>query len=75
MYYSTYPCPKLSASSVVYKTNPHEWLLQHIDEMFQEEELSSSFDIDPAPALDSLHGDPNDITLPQKRKQDPKQMW
>jgi hypothetical protein len=75
VYYSTYPCPKLNAWWVVYKTNPRERLFEHIDEVFQEEELPTSFDVDPAPALGSLRGDPNDITLPQKRKQHPKQTW
>ena len=78
VYYSTYPCPKLNGWWVVYKTNPRERLFtqglddyqneEHVDEVFQEEELPSSFDIDPAPALDGLGEDLNDIILPQKRK-------
>jgi hypothetical protein len=43
-----------------------------VDEVFQEDELPSSFDIDSAPALDSLGGDLNDIILPQKRKREQK---
>ena len=79
VYYSSYPCPKLSAWWVVYKTYPRDRLstpvpddynreAQQADGVFQEDELPSSFDIDPAPTLDSLRGDLNDITLPQKRK-------
>ena len=79
VYYSSYPCTKLSAWWVVYKTNPRDRLstlapneVDQVDEVFQEDELPSSFDIDPAPALDSLGGDLNDIILPQKRKREPK---
>ncbi len=79
VYYSSYPCPKLSAWWVVYKTYPRDRLytpgpdgypleVDQVQEVFQEEELPSSFYIDPAPALDSLGGDHNDIILPQKRK-------
>jgi hypothetical protein len=79
VYYSSYPCPKLSAWWVVYKTYPRDRVStpgpdyhplegHQAEEVFQEEELPSSFDIDPAPTLDSLGGDLNDIILPLKRK-------
>jgi hypothetical protein len=49
----------------VYKVNPREWLYtptdtayhfddQHIDEIYQEEELPTSFVVEPGAALDSL---------------------
>ena len=83
VYYSSYPCPKLSAWWVVYKTYPRDRLstpvpddynreAQQADGVFQEDELPSSFDIDPAPTLDCLVGDLNDISLPQKRKRNDK---
>ena len=82
VYYSSYPCTKLSAWWVVYKTNPRDRLstlapneVDQVEEVFQEDELPSSFDIDPAPALDSLGGDLNDIILPQKRKREPKRKY
>jgi hypothetical protein len=36
--------------------------------VFQEEELPTSFHIDPAPALDSLVADVNDLTFPERRR-------
>jgi hypothetical protein len=61
VYYLPYPCEKLSAWWVVHKVNPHEWLRtlgnvgfhdtamldDDIDEVYQEEELSPSFVVDP----------------------------
>jgi hypothetical protein len=61
VYYLSYPCQKLNAWWVVYKVNPHEWLHtprdagyhdtltldDHADEVYQEEELSPSFVVDP----------------------------
>jgi hypothetical protein len=58
VYFLTYPCKKLSIWSVVYNVNSHERLytpgedeyqfghLEQVDEVFQEEELSTSFHID-----------------------------
>jgi len=62
--YKTYPRDRLSTPVPDdYHREGHQ-----VDEVFQEKELPSSFDIDPAPTLDSLGGDLNDISLPQKRK-------
>jgi hypothetical protein len=83
VYFSTYPCKKLSTWRVVYNVNPHERLytlgedeyqfghLEQVDEVFQEEELPTSFHIDPAPALDSLVADINDLTFPERRRRQP----
>ena len=86
VYYMSYPCPKLSAWWVVYKVNPHEQLhipgdegyreSQILDEdnfeIQQEDEMTNSFNVEIAHALDSLVGDPNDIIVPEKRKREPK---
>lgn len=83
VYFSTYPCKKLSKWRVVYNVNPRERLytpgedeyqfghLEQVDEVFQEEELPTSFHIDPAPALDSLVADVNDLTFPERRRRQP----
>jgi hypothetical protein len=74
VYYLKYPCQKLAAWRVVYKVNPREWLQtptnvvyhfddEQVDEIFQEEELSTSFVIKPSAALDSLVGDGADVTV------------
>jgi hypothetical protein len=74
VYYLKYPCQKLAAWRVVYKVNPREWLQtptnvvyhfddEQVDEIFQEEELSTSFVIKPSAALDSLVGDGVDVTV------------
>jgi hypothetical protein len=58
----------------VYKVNPREWLYtptdtayhfddQHIDEIYQEEELPTSFVVEPGAAVDSLDGDGDDVTV------------
>jgi hypothetical protein len=39
--------------------------------VFQKEDLSTSFYIDPAPALDSLVADTNDLTFPERRRRQP----
>jgi hypothetical protein len=65
VYYLKYPCQKLVAWHVVYKVNPLEWLYtptdiayhfddEQVDEIYQEEELSTSFVIEPNVARDSL---------------------
>jgi hypothetical protein len=79
VYYLNYPCQKLVAWWVVYKVNPHEQLYtptdvayhfddEQINEIYQEEELSTSFLVEPSAALDSLVGDGVDVTILQKRK-------
>jgi hypothetical protein len=83
VYFSTYPCKKLSTWRVVYNVNPCECLytpgedkyqishLEQVDEVFQEEELPTSFHIDPASALDSLVVDVNNLTFPERRRRQP----
>jgi hypothetical protein len=83
VYFSTYPCKKLSTWRVVYNVNPRERLytpgedeyqfghLEKVDEVFQEKELTTSFHIDPAPALDSLVADVNDLTFPERQRRQP----
>jgi hypothetical protein len=74
VYYLKYPCQKLAAWRAVYKVNPHEWLYtpidvayhfddEQVDEIYQEEELPTSFVIEPGVALDSLVGDGADVTV------------
>jgi hypothetical protein len=83
VYYMLYPCEKLSAWWVVYRVNPRQRLhtpddsgyhknqvpVGEVDEVYQDDELSCSFNINPDLALDSLVGDANDVTLPEQRKQ------
>jgi hypothetical protein len=83
VYYMLYPCEKLSAWWVVYRVNPHERLHTpddsdyhenqvsdgELDEVYQDDELSRSFNINPDLALNSLVGDANDVTLSKQRKQ------
>jgi hypothetical protein len=40
-----------------------------VDEVYQDDELSCSFNIDPDSALNSLFGDANDVIVPEQRKQ------
>jgi hypothetical protein len=63
--------------------NPREWLhtpndssyhknqvaAREVDEVYQDDELSCSFNIDPDSALHSLLGNANDVTVPEQRKQ------
>jgi hypothetical protein len=42
--------------------------LEHVDEVFQENDLPTTFCIDPIPALDSLVTDINDLTFPDRRE-------
>jgi hypothetical protein len=83
VYYMSYPCEKLSAWWVVYRVNPREWLhtpddsgyhenqvpVGEVDEVYQDDELPCSFNIDPELALNSLLGDANDVTVLEQRKQ------
>jgi hypothetical protein len=86
VYYLPYPCEKLSAWWVVHKVNPHERLYtlgnagyhgtltldDDIDEVYQEEELSTSFIINPSAGLDDLVRDVDDIQMHVvKRKRKP----
>jgi hypothetical protein len=79
VYYLKYPCQKHAAWQVVYEVNPRKWLHtptdvayhfddEHVDEIYQEEELSTSFVIELGIALDSLVGDGVDVTVLQKWK-------
>jgi hypothetical protein len=40
-----------------------------VDEVYQDDELPCSFNIDPELTLNSLLGDANDVTVPEQRKQ------
>jgi hypothetical protein len=71
----TYPCLKFSAWWVVYKVNPRELLPIPSDscyhacnledeenyEIVQEDDLSTSFNVEISKGLDSLVIDPNDV--------------
>jgi hypothetical protein len=84
VYCMSYPCQKMSAWWVVYKVNPREWLhtpsdagyhenqleVGEVGEVYQDDELSCSFNIDPNSALESLLSDANDITIPEERVQE-----
>ena len=80
----SYPYPNLSSWWVVYKVNPRERLHRSGDDCYrecqledeenyqvhQEDELPNSFNVEIAPALDSLVGvgEEDDVTVPGKRK-------
>jgi hypothetical protein len=63
--------------------NPHEWLhtpddsgyhknqveAGEVDEVYQDDELSCSFNIDPYSAVNSLLGDANDVIVFKEKKQ------
>jgi hypothetical protein len=63
--------------------NPREWLhtpdnsgyhenhvaVGEVDEVYQDDELSCSFNIDLDSKLNSLLGDANDVTISEQRKQ------
>jgi hypothetical protein len=40
-----------------------------VDEVYQDDDLSSSFNIDPNSALESLLGDANDVTVLEEKEQ------
>jgi hypothetical protein len=74
LYYLKYTCQKLVAWQVVHKVNPHEWLYtrtdvayhfndEQVDEIYQKEELPTSFVIKPGAALDFLVWDGADVTI------------
>jgi hypothetical protein len=71
VYYLKYPCEKLAAWWVVYKVNHHERLYtptdaayhfddEQVDEIYQEEELPTSFVVEHGVTLDSLDRDGDD---------------
>jgi hypothetical protein len=80
-----YPCEKLSAWWVVHKANPREWLYtpgdagyhetltldDDVDEVYQEEELPSSFVVEPSARLNNLDGDAIDIQMHVNQKWKP----
>jgi hypothetical protein len=82
VYYMSYPCEKLSAWWVLYRVNPHKRLhtpadsgyhknqvpAGEVDEVYQDDELPCSFNIDLELALNSLLGDANDVIVPEQRK-------
>jgi hypothetical protein len=79
VYYLKYTCQKLAAWWVVYKVNPRERLYtptdvayhfddEQVDEIYQEEELPSSFVIEPDATLNSLVGDGVNVTILHKQK-------
>jgi hypothetical protein len=62
--------------------NPREWLYtptnvayhfddEQVDEIYQEEEMPTSFVVKPGVAFDSLDGDGDDVTILQKQKRQP----
>jgi hypothetical protein len=68
----SYPNPKFKAGWVVHKVNPRERLHtpcttdyqlkdEQADDVYQEEELPTTFTIDEGVALNSLVGDRNDV--------------
>jgi hypothetical protein len=83
VYYMSYTCEKLRAWWVVYRVNPRERLhtpddfgyhenqvtAGEVDEIYQDDELPCSFNIDPDSTLNSLLGDVNDVIVPEQRKQ------
>jgi hypothetical protein len=85
VYYLFYPCEKLSAWWVVHKVNPRERLYTpgdasyhdtpmldgDTDVVYQEEELPTSFVVEPGEGLDDLVGDADDIQTPAKWKREP----
>jgi hypothetical protein len=85
VYCLPYPCKKLSAWWVVHKVNSCEQLYtldnagyhdtlgldDDIDEVYQEEELSASFIVEPTEGLNDLVGDADDIQMSVKRKWKP----
>ena len=83
----SYPNPKFEAWWVVHKVNPRERLHipctagyqfedEQADDVYQEEELPTTFTIDEGVALNSLVGDRNDVTTDEcvapKRKRNPR---
>jgi hypothetical protein len=64
VYYLKYPCERLAALWAVYEVNPHEQLYtptnyayhfndEQVDEIYQQEELPTSFVVEPGATLNS----------------------
>jgi hypothetical protein len=67
-------CTNVNPRECLYTHGEDEYQIGHleqVDEVFQEEELPTSFHIDPAPALDLLVADVNDLTFPERRRRQP----
>jgi hypothetical protein len=85
VYYLPYPCENLSAWWVIHKLNPPERLYtlgdagyhdtptldDDVDKVYQEQELSASFIINPSVGVGDLIGDADDIHMPVKQKWKP----
>jgi hypothetical protein len=83
VYYMSYSCENLSVWWVVYRVNPRERLhtphnsgydenqvaTGDVDEVYQDNALSCSFNIDLDSMLNSLLGDANDVTVLEQRTQ------
>jgi hypothetical protein len=73
VYYIPYPCTKLEATWIVYKVNPRErlhnkgeWFEIEVQEIYQEDELPTNFNIDTKVLPESLVGDSEDVVSPKK---------
>lgn len=83
VYYMSYPCTDLKDWWVVYKVNPRErpyslndvayresHLEEEVDNIYQDDEVPNTFNIDTEVLPDSLVGDPADVVIPQKQKRE-----
>jgi hypothetical protein len=82
VYYMSYPHERLIVRWVVYRVNPRELLhtpddsgyhenqvaAGEVDEVYQDNELPCSFNIDPDSTLHSLLGNANDIIVFEQKK-------
>jgi hypothetical protein len=82
VYYMSYPHERLIVRWVVYRVNPRELLhtpddsgyhenqvaAGEVDEVYQDNELPCSFNIDPDSTLNSLLGNANDIIVFEQKK-------
>jgi hypothetical protein len=61
----------LTARSIrnTYLLAGNQVLAREVDEVYQDDELPSSFNIDPDSALNSLLGNANDVIVPKQMKQ------
>ena len=65
----------------MYKVNPREqlhtkgeWFEAEVEEIYQEDELPTNFNIDTEVLPESLVGDPEDVVSPKKRKRKSKKI-
>lgn len=85
VYYMSYPCPSLEAWWVVYKVNPREQLhvpsdadyLENqlevgVNQIYQDDEGPSIFNVETEMLPDSLVGDRDDVVVLEKRKREPR---